>query len=440
MARIAIVGTGYVGLVTGACLSDFGNSVVCLDTDRAKVERLSTGRVDIFEPGLVDVVSRNLAAERLRFTANPAEALSQAEVVFIAVGTPPADDGSADLAQVEAASRAIGSLLESYCVIVDKSTVPVGTAERVRGWVSSALEARGLECEFDVVSNPEFLREGSAVYDFMHPDRVVIGTESPRAVEVMKSIYRTLYLNETPFVFTGVRTAEMIKYAANAFLAMKITYMNEIANLCDEVGADAKDVATAIGRDGRIGAKFLHPGPGYGGSCFPKDTRALSNLAAGHGCPVTVVDAVIAANERQKERMVNKVRTALGDLTGVTLAVLGLAFKQNTGDMRESPSLAIVRRLIDHGARVKAYDPAAMEEAQWRFADVDTRVTYCLSEYDALKEADGLIILTEWNQFRNLDFARAKKLLRRPCVFDFRNIYERAEVEGLGFEYACVGR
>jgi UDPglucose 6-dehydrogenase len=426
--------------VTGACLSDFGNSVVCLDTDKAKIDRLSAGHVALYEPGLGDVVTRNLSAERLRFTTDSAEAISSAEVIFIAVGTPPADDGSADLAQVEAAARTVGSLIDGYRVIVDKSTVPVGTGERVHGWIAEELVRRSAEAEFDVVSNPEFLREGSAVYDFMHPDRVVIGTESTRAAESMKAIYRTLYLNETPFVFTNVRTAEMIKYAANSFLAMKITYMNEIANLCDEVGADARDVANAIGRDGRIGAKFLHPGPGYGGSCFPKDTKALSALAARHGSPVTIIDAVISANERQKERMVGKITSALGDLRGRTLAVLGLAFKQNTSDMRESPAISIIRLLVERGARIKAYDPAAMEEAQWRFADVDTHITYCLSEYDALKESDAMIILTEWNQFRNLDLGRAKNLLKKPHVFDFRNIYERDQVEGLGFGYACVGR
>jgi UDPglucose 6-dehydrogenase len=440
MADITMLGCGYVGLVTGACLSDFGNTVICVDTDQKKIDALRSGTIPLYENSLAELVARNRTAERLSFTDNAVEAIQDADIVFIAVGTPPAEDGSADLRYVEAAARQIGKLMNSYKVIVNKSTVPVGTARHVRSWVQEELDARESELSFDVVSNPEFLREGSAVYDFMHPDRVVIGSESDKASELMKGIYRTLYLNETPFVFTSPESAEMIKYASNSFLAMKITFINEIANLCDAIGANVQDVATAIGKDGRIGAKFLHPGPGYGGSCFPKDTRALASIAAAAGSPLSLIETVIQANERQKLRVVEKIAAAMQPLEGKTIAVLGLAFKQNTNDMRESPALSVIMELVRRGARVKAFDPAAMTEAQWRLESVDGQVTYCLSEYDALKEADAMVILTEWNQFRNLDLGKAKKLLRGQHLFDFRNLYERKNVEDHGFQYTCLGR
>jgi UDPglucose 6-dehydrogenase len=440
MATIAIIGTGYVGLVSGACLSDFGHRVVCVDIDEKKIEKLKAGKVPIYEPGLEDVLARNIAAERISFTTDAGSAIAASEIVFVAVGTPPADDGSADLRYVEAAARQIGACMDGYRVIVDKSTVPIGTARRVKEWVGAELAARGARHEFDVVSNPEFLREGSAVYDFMHPDRVVLGLESERAREAMRAIYRVLYLNETPFVETGIESAEMIKYASNAFLAVKITFINEIANLCEKVGADVKAVSTAMGKDGRIGAKFLHAGPGYGGSCFPKDTRALADIGRRLDSPLRVVEATIAANEAQKRRMVGKIEDALGGLEGKKLAVLGLAFKPNTDDMREAPSIIIVEGLIKKGARIKAYDPAAMTEAAWRLKAVDDKVTYCASEYDTVKDADALIILTEWNQFRNLDLGRVKRLLRSPTLIDLRNIYERHEMEAQGFHYVGVGR
>jgi len=325
-------------------------------------------------------------------------------------------------------------------VVVDKSTVPIGTGALVRRWIGEELTARGLAFEFDVVSNPEFLREGSAVYDFMHPDRVVLGIESDRAREAMRAIYRVLYLNETPFIETNLESAEMIKYASNAFLAVKITFINEIANLCEAVGADVKAVAAAMGKDGRIGAKFLHPGPGYGGSCFPKDTKALADIARREQSPLRVVEATIAANEAQKKRMVDKIERALGSLDGKKIAVLGLAFKPNTDDMREAPALTILEALVAKGARIKAYDPEAMKEAAWRLQAVDDHVTYCAGEYDAMKDADALVILTEWNQFRNLDLAKAKRLLKAPVLFDLRNIYDRAQAESLGFAYIGVGR
>ena len=440
MASISIIGTGYVGLVSGACLADFGNTVTCVDIDEKKIETLKAGKIPIFEPGLSDVVARNVAAERLSFTSDAAGAIKASEVVFIAVGTPPADDGSADLRYVEEAARTIGRAMDGYRAVVDKSTVPIGTGKLVRGWIAEELTARGLAQDFDVVSNPEFLREGSAVYDFMHPDRVVLGIESDRAREAMRAIYRVLYLNETPFIETNLESAEMIKYASNAFLAVKITFINEIANLCEAVGADVKAVSTAMGKDGRIGSKFLHPGPGYGGSCFPKDTKALADIARRRQSPLRVVEATIEANAAQKRRMVDKIEKALGSLEGKRIAVLGLAFKPNTDDMREAPALTILEALVAKGARIKAYDPEAMREAAWRLQAIDERVTYCAGEYDAMKDADALVILTEWNQFRNLDLSKAKRLLKAPVLFDLRNIYDRAQAEALGYTYIGVGR
>lgn len=440
MPNITMIGTGYVGLVSGACLADFGNTVTCVDTDEAKIARLQRGEIPIFEPGLEEVVARNVTSGRLSFGTGIQAAVRDCEVVFIAVGTPPADDGSADLRYVEAAARGIGKAMSGYRVVVDKSTVPIGTGRRVRSWIEEELALRGVTHAFDVVSNPEFLREGTAVYDFLHPDRVVLGIESERARETMRGIYRVLYLNETPFIETGLESAELIKYASNAFLAVKITFINEIANLCERVGADVKAVAIGMGKDGRIGSKFLHPGPGYGGSCFPKDTKALADIARKAVSPVRVVEAAMAANESQKLRMVEKVEEAVGGLNGKTLAVLGLAFKQNTDDMRESPAIAIIEGFAERGARVRAFDPKAMEEAKWRFTGIGDRITYCLDEYGAMEGADALVILTEWNQFRNLDLKRAKSLLRSPFFFDFRNLYERSELEGLGFRYSAVGR
>lgn len=440
MASIAVIGTGYVGLVSGACLADFGNTVTCVDIDEKKIETLKAGKIPIFEPGLSDVVARNVAAERLSFTSVATEAIAASEVVFIAVGTPPADDGSADLRYIEEAARTIGRVMDGYRVVVDKSTVPIGTGALVRGWIGEELASRGLVHEFDVVSNPEFLREGSAVYDFMHPDRVVLGIESDRAREAMRAIYRVLYLNETPFNETNLESAEMIKYASNAFLAVKITFINEIANLCEAVGADIKAVSTAMGKDRRIGSKFLHPGPGYGGSCFPKDTNALADIARRRQSPLRVVEATIEANEAQKRRMVDKIEKALGSLEGKKIAVLGLAFKPNTDDMREAPALVILKALVAKGARIKAYDPEAMKKAAWRLQAIDERVTYCTGEYEAMKDADALVILTEWNQFRNLDLAKAKHLLKEPVLFDLHNIYDRAHAKALGFTYIGVGR
>lgn len=440
MKRIAVIGTGYVGLVSGACLSDFGNNVTCVDCDPAKIGTLKKGGIPIFEPGLEAVVARNAEAGRLDFTTDAESAIWNSDIVFIAVGTPAGDDGSADLVYMEAAARDIGRFMNSYKVIVDKSTVPIGTGRKVRSWISEELGKRGERFEFDIVSNPEFLREGSAVYDFMHPDRVVIGYESARAAEAMRSIYRTLYLNEVPFIETGLESAEMIKYASNAFLAVKISFINEIANLCDEAGADVRTVATAMGKDGRIGPKFLHPGPGFGGSCFPKDTRSIADTARKFGVPLKVVEAAIEANDAQIDRMMRKIDSALGTVNGKTVAVLGLAFKQNTDDIRYSPAMAIVERIIARGGSVRAFDPAAMAAARKRLEDHPGDIAFCRDEYDAAEGSDALVILTEWNQFRNLDLSRMKALLALPVLLDLRNLYERPAAETLGFSYWAVGK
>ncbi len=443
MSTIAVVGTGYVGLVSGACLADFGNTVICVDNNEAKIQSLRKGGIPIFEPGLADVVNRTVQAGRLSFVTDLAQAVQASDVVFIAVGTPPADDGSADLQYVEAVARAIGQTIDGYKVIVDKSTVPVGTARKVQGWISDELARRGAAFGFDVVSNPEFLREGSAVQDFTHPDRVVIGAESDNARSLMKEVYRALYLNETPYIETGLESAEMIKYAANAFLAVKITFINEVANLCEKVGANVQDVAKALGRDGRIGAKFLHPGPGYGGSCFPKDTHALAMTGRQYGEPVSIVEATIDANDRQKIRMVDKIETGLGgtgSLKGKTIAILGLAFKPNTDDMRDAPAIAICEGLVFRGATLRAWDPEAMKEASWRLESIKGSLVFAHDEYDALAGSDALVLVTEWNQLRTLDLARVKSLLRSPVFFDLRNVYKRSELEGKGFRYYGVGQ
>jgi UDPglucose 6-dehydrogenase len=428
-----------VGSVSGACLADFGNHVICVDTNAEKIESLKKGIIPIFEPGLDAVVARNIACGRLSFTTDLAAALKESHVVFIAVGTPPADDGSADLAYVESAARQIGALINTYTVIVNKSTVPIGTGRKVAGWVSEELAKRNQTVEFDVVSNPEFLREGSAVYDFTHPDRVVIGSGSERARNVMKDVYRSLYLNETPCIETNLESAEMIKYASNAFLAVKITFINEIANLCEKTGANARDVARAMGKDGRIGSKFLHPGPGYGGSCFPKDTRALAKIGREHDEIQNIVEITIETNERQKLRSARKIETVLGCLNGKTIAILGLAFKPNTDDMRESPAIAICEYLAGRGANLRLYDPAALKEAEWRLTAIKKSVYFAADEYEAMREADALVIATEWNQFRNIDLSRAKETLRSPLFFDLRNIYKPEEAAAAGLRYYGIG-
>jgi len=444
MNSISVIGTGYVGLVTGTCLSEFGLRVICMDVDAAKIQALSRGDIPIYEPGLARLVAKNLEAGRLRFTTGVAEAVAESDMIFIAVGTPPGEDGSVDMTHVLAAAASVAEVMAGPKTIVNKSTVPVGTGRRVKDLVRGILDRRGhAGLEFDVVSNPEFLREGSAVRDFMHPDRVVIGSENEAAAARMRDIYNVLYLIDTPFIFTTLETAELIKYAANAFLAAKITFINEIANLCDAVGADVHAVAKAMGLDGRIGKYFLHPGPGFGGSCLPKDTQGLVKAGQAHGARQRVTEAVIEANEFQKQRMVGKIEAGLGGLTDRTLAVLGLAFKPETDDMRAAPSVPIIRGLLARGARVRAYDPAAMENA-WRgpFASLSETDGFvcCADEYDAAKGADALVILTEWNQFRHLDLPRLRGLMRGRHFFDLRNVYEPADMAALGFVYAGVGR
>ena len=441
MSRIGVIGTGYVGLVTGSCLSDFGLNVICVDHDREKIESLQKGIIPIYEPGLEPIVERNLYYKRLNFTTDIKEAVEKSDVLIIAVGTPPAEDGSADLKYVEAAARDIAKHMNSYRVIVDKSTVPIGTGQKVKAWVKEELQKRGVSYDFDVVSNPEFLREGSAVHDFSHPDRVVIGAESQRAMEAMKKVYSVLYLNETPFVETNLETAEMIKYAANAFLAMKITFINEVANLCEKVGAEVQDVAKAMGKDGRISPKYLHPGPGYGGSCFPKDTIAFAEMGKQFGSPVTLIEQTVQANEYQKRYVAQKIENELGDLTGKQLAILGLSFKPNTDDMREAPSLTILNELAKKGAAFKVYDPVAYKEAKWRLENINDKITYCGNEYETMEDSDALVIITEWNQFRNLDFDKVKSLLKQPYFFfDLKNIYRREAMEKQGFKYFGIGQ
>ena len=432
--KIAMVGTGYVGLVSGAGFSEFGTDVVCVDKDADRIAMLRDGGMPIYEPGLDDLVARNVGAGRLRFTTDLEEALAGADAIFIAVGTPSRrGDGHADLSYVYTAVREIAAALRDYAVIVTKSTVPVGTGREIEAIVREVAP----DADFDVASNPEFLREGSAVADFLRPDRVVIGTGSARARDVMRRLYRPLYLIETPILFTRRETSELIKYAANAFLATKITFINEIADLCDRVGADVHQVAHGIGLDGRIGPKFLHPGPGYGGSCFPKDSLALIRTARDRGAPLHIVETVSDINARRKRGMAQRVIDACGgDVAGRTVAVLGVTFKPNTDDMRESPSLEIVPMLQAAGARIRAYDPAGMAEAGPLLPDV----AWCDGAYDAMDDADAAIILTEWNQFRNLDLERVKTLLRAPVFVDFRNIYDPREMADAGFRYTAIGR
>jgi len=430
--RIAMIGTGYVGLVSGACLSEFGHDVVCIDKDTSKIEALKAGGIPIFEPGLDEVVAANVKAGRLSFDTDLARAVKGASAVFIAVGTPSRrGDGHADLTYVFAAAEEIAAALTGYAVVVTKSTVPVGTSRKVE----TIIRKTRPDAEFDMASNPEFLREGSAIEDFRRPDRVVVGCDTERARTVMREVYRPLYLNETPMLFTSRETSELIKYAANAFLATKITFINEMASICEKVGGDVQDVARGIGLDGRIGAKFLHAGPGYGGSCFPKDTLALVQTAQELQAPTRIVEAVVAVNEARKKEMGRKVEAAFGGVKGKTIAVLGLTFKPNTDDMRDAPSLVIVPYLQAAGATIRAYDPEGAKEAA-KHLKVDFRE----SAYDALDGADGVVLLTEWNEFRALDLAKVKAMLKTPLMVDLRNVYRPAMMAEAGFRYVSVGR
>ena len=494
--QITIIGTGYVGLVTGTCLADFGLQVTCIDQDEQKINMLNSGGVPIYEPNLAPLIEKNISAGRLTFTADLEDAVRKSKVIFIAVGTPSNRDGSANLKQIETVAQQIARHLNEYKVIVNKSTVPIGTAAKIRHIIeehqskkdknnpdsviarsdpssviarseatkqshpssvipvsSSVIPAKAgihpsfpsplrgedrvrVKYPFDIVSNPEFLREGSAVYDFTHPDKIVIGTTSDKALKIMQEIYRPLYLIDTPFVMTNPETAELIKYACNAFLATKITFINEIANLCDKVGADVHQVAKAMGLDGRISPKFLHPGPGFGGSCFPKDTEALCSIATSYGYEFKTLQAVISANKRQRELMVEKIKHLLGSLKDKTIGVLGLAFKQNTDDIRQSPSIDIIQLLLKEGAQIRCFDPLAMENSR----KVLPTLTYCQDEYETAQGSDAMVIATEWNQFRNLDLLKIKKLLKSPILLDLRNLYEPPQAKALGFIYEGVGR
>lgn len=431
--HIAVIGTGYVGLVTGACFAEFGVDVTCVDVDAAKLQRLAAGEMPIYEPGLEQMVTKNTQSGRLRFTTDIQQAIEQALVIFLAVGTPPKPDGSPDLSFVEAAASSVAEHMNGYKVIVTKSTVPIGTGEYLRKLIRERQKSK---LNFGIVSNPEFLREGAAINDFMRPDRVVIGSRDEEAIAIMRDLYRPLYLIEAPFVVTSLEAAELTKYAANAFLATKISFINEIANMCDRIGCDVHDVAKAIGMDKRIGSKFLHPGPGFGGSCFPKDTQALASVARDLGCDSLIVDAVIEVNRRQRQAMLPKIEKLVGTVKGKTIAVLGLAFKPETNDIRESPAIDIIKGLLKSGATVRAYDPVAMGEA----AEILPGVEYADDEYAAVTNADALVFVTEWNQFRALDLARIRDLMKTPSVADLRNIYEPEDMRELGFNYVGIGR
>jgi len=435
--NVCIIGTGYVGLVTGACFAEFGVQVVCADKDTDKIAALERGEIPIYEPGLDAIVARNLRERRLSFTTDTAAAVQSALVVFIAVQTPTKTDGTTDLTAIEAVAREIGRNMDGYKVVVTKSTVPVGTSYQVKKWIDEEQATAGTSHRFSVGSNPEFLREGAAIGDFMRPDRVVIGADDDEAIAILRDLYRPLYLIETPFVITNIATAELIKYAANSFLAVKISFINEMANLCEEIGGDVHAIARGIGLDRRIGSKFLHPGPGFGGSCFPKDTRSAATFARQAGQRLEIVEAVIRVNERQRDRMVEKITRALGgDARGKAVAVLGLSFKPETDDMRDAPSVDILQKLQQRGATIRAFDPVAMTNAARELPDV----TLCKNEYEACENADALVLMTEWNQFRMLDLERVRTLLREPVVVDLRNVYDPAAMRKAGFRYDSVGR
>jgi len=431
--NVCVVGTGYVGLVAGTCLADFGMNVTCVDIDEKKIDLLNRGEVPIYEIGLSDLIQRNVKLERLHFSTDLEKAVDRSLVIFLAVGTPEGDGGRPDLSQIHEVARQVGACMTEYKVIAIKSTVPVGTSRNIRKIIEDNLKS---PIDFDVVSNPEFLREGAAINDFLRPDRIILGSDSERALAIMRDIYRPLYLLKKPIVCTSNETAELIKYAANTMLALRISYINEIANLCDKVGADVYDVAIALGMDKRIGPKFLHPGPGFGGSCFPKDVKGLANTARDHGYDFRIVDAVIDVNAHQREIIADKARNALDGFGGKTVTLLGLSFKPDTDDIREAPAIHIARMMVQEGATVMAYDPAAMDEAKRILPDIN-----CFNDpYSACRDSDLVMIVTEWNEFRDLDMSRVKDTMRRPNLFDTRNIYDPQRVRELGFNYLSTGR
>jgi UDPglucose 6-dehydrogenase len=438
--RIGVVGTGYVGLVQGVIMAEFGLNVICMDVSEEKINSLKNGIIPIYEPGLKELLEKNMKAERIEFTTDMKYTTENSDVIFIAVGTPPALDGSADLRFVLEVATNIGKYMNGYKVVVDKSTVPVGTGKLVRETIQKELNNRNLDYEFDIVSNPEFLREGKAVGDCLRPDRVVIGTESERAKEIMKKVYDVLFINETPFVFTNIETAEMIKYASNAFLAVKISFINEISLLAEKVGANTQEIAKAMGKDGRISPKFLHCGPGYGGSCFPKDTKAIVDIAKKYGEDMYVIKAAIDANEKQKRKMVEKIIDKMEGVEGKHIAILGLSFKPDTDDMRDAPSLDIIRGLVQAGAKIQAYCPEGMKEARWRLEDCENSITYCADEYSVVNEADAVVLMTEWNQFRGMNLDKVRARMKGNFYFDLRNVYTRNTHIREEFKYFPIGQ
>ena len=437
--NISVIGTGYVGLVQGVVLSDFGLNVICMDTNKEKIDMLLNGDVPIYEPGLRELVEKVRESGRISFTTDIKKTVENSDVIFIAVGTPPKEDGSADLQYVLSVAKEIGKHINGYKVVVDKSTVPVGTGRMVAKAIQEELDNRGVDFEFDVVSNPEFLREGKAIGDCMRPDRIVIGSDSEKAKEVMKNVYRVLYLNKTPFVFTGLESAEMIKYASNAFLAVKISFINEMALLSEKIGANIQEISKAMGMDGRISPKFLHAGPGFGGSCFPKDTKAIVDVAKRNGEKLCVIEAAIEANEKQKKKMVEKILKKMGSVNGKVFGILGLSFKPETDDMRDAPSLDIVKGLVENGATIRAYCPEGMEEAKWRLEDCAKSIKYCSNGYEVAEGVDALVLVTEWNQFRGMDLQKIAKLMKGKHFFDLRNVYWKDSTAKELFDYSCVG-
>lgn len=438
--KISIIGTGYVGLVQGAVMADFGAEVICMDVNKERIKDLNEDKIPIFEPGLKEVILKNKKAKRIEFTTDIKYAVEKSQVIFIAVGTPANEDGSADLEYVLQVAENIGKYINEYKVIVDKSTVPVGTGKQVSEIIEKELEKRGEKIEFDIVSNPEFLREGKALGDCQRPDRVVIGTDSVKAREIMKKVYDVLFINETPFLFTNLETAELIKYASNAFLAVKISFINEIALLAEKVGANTQEIARSMGMDGRISPKFLHCGPGYGGSCFPKDTKAIVSIGKKYGEDMYVIQAAIDANEKQKRKVIEKIEDKMQGVKGKTIGVLGLSFKPDTDDMRDAPSIDIIRGLVKLGAKIHAYCPEGMKEAKWRLEDCEKSIIYCDDEYSMANDVDGIVLMTEWNQFRGMDMKKIKDRMRDNFYFDLRNIHTKDKIVREIFKYYPVGQ
>lgn len=438
--KISVIGTGYVGLVQGVIMAEFGANVICMDINKERIQQLNNGIISIFEPGLQELLIKNQKAKRITFTTDVEEAIVNSDVIFIAVGTPPAQDGSADLQYVLQVADNVGKYIDNYKVIVNKSTVPVGTGKLVKKHIQDKINERKVNIEFDIVSNPEFLREGKAVSDCLHPDRIVLGYENEKARDIMKKVYDVLYINATPFIFTNIETAEMIKYASNAFLAVKISFINEIALLSEKVGANTQEIARAMGMDGRISPKFLHCGPGYGGSCFPKDTKAIVDIGKKYGEDMLVINAAIKANEKQKQKVVEKIITKMNGVKGKTLGFLGLSFKPETDDMRDAPSIDIIKGLVEAGAKIHAYCPEGMKEARWRLADIEKNIIYCADEYSIANDADGIVLITEWNQFRGMNLRKIRERMKDNYYFDLRNVHVKDSNVRDIFKYFPIGQ